>query len=461
MYFRVPLPIPRLIDAARQGNAVSLRASAGRHEFIKGKPSITYGYSGPFLGPVIRARRGDEIAIAVQNGLDRDTTVHWHGLSVPGEVDGGPHQIIKPGGVWRPILAIDQAACTAWYHAHPHHETARQVYLGLAGMILIDDDTEPALALPRTYGVDDLPIILQDRSFEADGSLIYRPSPLSVAYGSRGDTIIVNGAIAPVARVPRGLIRLRILDAANARNFYLRFSDGRAFHAIASDRGFLAAPVEVTMLRISPGERFEILIDVADGKAVTLVTGPDEELGLFGGPTGPGIDAGDQPVMRVEPTDIPGAFRTVPATLVLPAAANPEKAVRQRPFILDSSMCTDRGPVGSHTSLGRFMCINGKTHDPARIDEEVKLGTMEIWQIFSVGMVHPFHIHGAAFRILSIAGLPPPAPLAGWKDTVLVEDKAELLVAFNQPASRRSPFMYHCHILEHEDAGMMGQYVCA
>jgi blue copper oxidase len=436
-HFDGPLPIPKLIDVAKEGNAVSLKATTGRHEFIKGKPSITYGYSGPILGPVIRARRGDKIAITVQNALDRNTTVHWHGLSVPGEVDGGPHQIIKPGGTWRPVLKIDQPACTAWFHAHPHHDTARQVYLGLASMILI----------------------LQDRSIEPDGSLVYRPSPLSIAYGSRGDTIIVNGAIAPVARVPRGLIRLRILDAANARNFYLRFGDGRAFHVIASDRGFLAAPVKVTTLRISPGERFEILVDVADGNAVTLMTGPDKELGLFGGPTGHAIENGDQPVMCIKPTDVPGAVRNVPTTLIKPAAADPDNAVRQRQFILDSSMCADPGP-GPHPPLGRLMCINGKTHDLARIDEEVKLGTTEIWQVFSVGMVHPFHIHGAAFRVLSIAGTPPPAHLMGWKDTVLVEDKAELLVVFDHPASRHSPFMYHCHILEHEDAGMMGQYVC-
>ena len=432
-HFGAPLPIPKLIDVAKEGNAVSLKATTGRHEFIKGKPSITYGYSGPILGPVIRARRGDEIAITIQNALDRNTTVHWHGLSVPGEVDGGPHQVIKPGGTWRPVLEIDQPACTAWFHAHPHHDTARQAYLGLAGMILIDDESHPALALPRTYGVDDLPVILQDRSIEPDGSLVYRPSPLSIAYGSRGDTIIVNGTIAPVARVPRGLIRLRILDAANAQNFYLRFSDGRAFHVIASDRGFVAAPVEVTVLRISPGERLEILVDVADGNAVTLMTGPDEELGLFGGPTGPGIETCEQLVMRIEPTEIPGAVRNMPTTLIKPAAADPGNALRQRQFILDSSMCADAGPPGPHPPLGRLMCINGKTHDLARIDEEVKFGSTEIWQVFSVGMVHPFHIHGASFRILSVAGRPPLAHLAGWKDTVLVEDKAELLVAFDRP----------------------------
>ena len=463
--FDTPLPIPQLVDAAMQANAVSLKVASGRHAFLKGRPTTTYGYSAPILGPVIRVRRGEDIAMTIENSLDRDTTVHWHGLSVPGDVDGGPHQVIRPRKIWRPVLRIDQAASTIWYHAHPHHDTARQVYMGLAGMIIIEDGADALIGLPRTYGVDDLPIILQDRSIAADGSLVYSPSPLSITYGSRGDTIIVNGAIAPVARVPRGLVRLRILDAANARNFYLRFADQRMFHVIASDRGFLAAPVPVTQLRISPGERYEVLVDFSDGKAVTLQTGPDEELGLFGGMSEHRADDGFETVMRFEPSAPLAALRSLPTSLVEPAAIDPATAARRRQFILDSSMCADNDtpaapPRSLTTDMGRVMCINGKPHDMARIDEEVKIGTVEVWQIFSVGMAHPFHIHGASFRILSIGGQPPPAHLMGWKDVVLVDDKVELLVAFDRPASPQSPFMYHCHILEHEDAGMMGQYTC-
>jgi blue copper oxidase len=459
-----PLLIPKLIDAAKQANAVSLTVAAGRHAFVRGKPAVTYGYSAPILGPVIRVRRGDDVAMTVENALDRDTTVHWHGLSISGDVDGGPHQVIKPGKTWHPVLKIDQAASTAWFH--PHHDTARQVYMGLAGMIIIDDGSDAHIDLPRSYGVDDLPIIVQDRSFEDDGSLVYSPSPLSITYGSRGDTIIVNGGINPVARVPRGIVRLRILDAANARNFYLRFGDQRMFHVIASDRGFLAAPVNVRQLRISPGERFEVLVDFSDGKAVTLQTGPDEELGLFGGMTEHRIDAEFEPVMRFEPSAGLAAVRSLPTRLIEPGAANLITSARRRQFILDSSMCTDQGRpaavrTGVTADMGRIMCINGKPHDMARIDEEVRIGTTEVWQIFSVGMTHPFHIHGASFRILSIGDQPPPAHLMGWKDMVLVEEKAELLVAFDRAASPQSPFMYHCHILEHEDAGMMGQFVCA
>jgi blue copper oxidase len=456
-----PLPIPRLVDAEKEGKAVKLRIASGRHAFLKGKPVTTYGYSAPVLGPVIRVRRGDELEMVVENALDRDTTVHWHGLQVPGDVDGGPHQVITPGGSWRPVLKIDQPASTAWFHPHPHHDTARQLYMGLTGMIIIDDGSEARMDLPRTYGVDDLPIILQDRSFAPDGALVYAPSPLATAYGSRGDTIIVNGAIVPVAKVPGGQVRLRLLDAANARNFYLRFSDDRRFHVIASDGGFLSAPVAVTRLTISPGERFEILIDFSDHKAVTLETGPDEAIGIFGGMTAPGVGGEYEPVMRFEPTATPGARKALPIRLVEPVAADPEKAARRRQFILDSSMCMgDDRLADAHAENGRIMCINGKPHDMARIDEEVEVGTIGVWEVFSIGMAHPFHIHGASFRVLSIGGARPPAHLAGWKDVVLIEERVELLVAFHRPATRRYPFMYHCHIAEHEEAGMMGQYVC-
>jgi FtsP/CotA-like multicopper oxidase with cupredoxin domain len=454
------LPIPRLIDAAQQGNTVKLKVAAGRHDFIKGKPTHSYGYSGPVLGPAIRLRRGDEVEMTVENSLDVDTTVHWHGLLVPGNVDGGPHQIIKSGRTWRPRLRVEQPASTAWFHPHLHHDTARQVYMGLTGLIIVDDGSDAGLGLPHTYGLDDFPIIIQDRSFDTDGSLLYDrdPDPQTIQYGSRGSTIIVNGVVRPVAQVPCSLVRLRILNAANAQNFDLRFSDRREFRVIASDAGYLSAPVAIKQLSISPAERFEILVDFANRKPVMLETGPDTLMGIFGA-VSPDGSTDFVSILRLEPTATAGIVKDFPAHLLEPAVADVEKAVQRRQFVLDSGICGGQRP----TEMGMLpgLCINGKTHDMARIDVETGLGTLEVWEIVSVGMAHPFHVHGASFRILSLAGAPPPAHLAGLKDVVLVEDKAELLVAFNQPATREHPFMYHCHILEHEDAGMMGQYVCA
>lgn len=230
--FSTRLPIPMLIDAAKHGNAISLKVRSGRHAFTRGKLARTYGYSAPVLGPVIRLRRGDEVQMAVENALDTVTTVHWHGLLVPGHIDGGPQQLTHRGNTWRPVLKIDQAAATLWYHPHPHGDTARQIYMGLTGMIIIDDGSDVRLGLPRMFGVDDLPIILQDRSFDSEGSIEYDNNTLNaldIVYGVRGDTIIVNGTIAPFAQVPRSVVRLRLLNAANAQNFELRFIDQRTF----------------------------------------------------------------------------------------------------------------------------------------------------------------------------------------------------------------------------------------
>ena len=456
--FNRPLPIPPLIDAASQANSVRLKVASGRHAYVKGRPTRSYGYSGPVLGPVIRLRRGDVVEMTVENALDVDTTVHWHGLLVPGDVDGGPHQVIKPGQTWPPSFRIDQPALTAWFHPHLHHDTARQIYMGLAGLIIVDDGSDARIDLPRTYGFDDLPIILQDRSFDSQGALLYDVDPLTVQYGLRGYSIIANGVVAPVARVPSGLVRLRILNAANAQNFELRFGDRREFYAIASDAGFLAAPIAVRQLRISPAERFEILVDFANREPVMLETGPDTAMGIFGAVSLEGTSEFVS-IMRFEPTAASAPVKQVPVRLVEPAVVDPKRAVRRRQFRLAIGLCAPR-PAGDEMSM-TSASINGKPHDLNRIDVETELGTSEVWEVSSMGMAHPFHVHGASFRILSLMGAPPPAYLAGWKDVVLVENTAELLVTFNRLATREHPFMYHCHILEHEDAGMMGQYVCA
>jgi cuproxidase len=305
--------------------------------------------------------------------------------------------------------------------------------------------------------VDDLPIILQGRSFDSDGSLTYDPSPMEIVYGTRGDTIIVNGAVAPAARVPRGFVRLRLLDGANARNFDLRFSDNRTYYVIASDAGFLPEPVPVTQLTISPGERFEILVDFSDGQAVTFQTGPDTQIGGFDPLIENPGEPREVPVIHFETYPAADAVRTLPKHLVELTAADPHIAVTRRQFVLDCDMPAN---YSHHGAAGMRMTINGRTHDLTRIDATVKLRATEVWEIMSKRMAHAFHTHGASFRVLSINDEAPPPHLKGWKDVVLVEDRAELLITFNQPAPRRHPFMFHCHVLEHEDAGLMGQYVC-
>ncbi len=461
--FRTPLPIPRLIDAHAQGGAISLVAQTGRHEFVAGQSVATYGYSGTILGPTLRLRRGDTVNVSVRNAFDYMTTVHWHGLLIPSDRDGGPHEHIAPGETWRSALPIEQGETTAWYHPHPHQDTARQVYAGLGGLLLIEDGTGARLGLPHIYGEDDLPLILQDRLFGPEGALIYPSGPMTLMQGARGNTIIVNGAIAPFASVPAGLVRLRLLNASNARNLDLSFEDGRTFHVIASDGGYLASPVEATRLLVAPAERFEILVDFSDAREVLFGTGPDPFPPMMMGMMGQ-VQSGSGPVMRFAPDRTRrSALRTIPPVLVDMGVVPAVDQLRRRRFVLNDlggMMGGMMGPMMGMRRSGAGFGINGHAFDMERIDAEIALGSQEVWEIEAGSMAHPFHVHGVHFRIISLDGGSPPVHLQGWKDTVLVSRFAEILVHFTQTASRAHPYMFHCHILEHEDAGMMGQYVC-
>ena len=476
------LPIPALIDA-RNGEPVTLSLQKGRHRFGSGPAVPSTGISSGYLGPVVRVRSGDTIPFRVENRLDEETTLHWHGLLIPSHVDGGPHNTIKPGAVWTPELKIKQPAATTWFHPHPHGNTARQVYGGLAGMMIVSDGGDPDRGLPAAYGVDDLPVILQDKRFGRGGEFAYAPTMMDMMHGFQGDTLLVNGAIGPVASVPAGYVRLRLLNAANARNFDLRFSDRRPFFVIAGDAGLLAEPVEVKNLVIAPAERYEVLVDFSDGRPVELVTAPDTHHdagpGMMMMPMARprGAVTGTETLVGFRPDPaLEAAVTRLPRELARIAAPDIAAAVAWRTFELNPMMgmmgMMGMDMPGMGAMIGRamgmlgdadhaeaqMMGINGRSFSMNRVDVTAKLGTSEIWEVTSTMMAHPFHIHGVSFRILSNNGRKPSAEQSGWKDVVLVQERAEILVRFDHPAASKMPFMYHCHILEHEDHGMMGQF---
>ena len=458
------LRIPDLLDARKLANSVSLEVQAGNTAFFPGRSSKTLGYNGSYLGPTIRVYHGEEVEIAVTNGLNEDTTVHWHGLLIPAELDGGPHQLIRPGTTWRPRLPIRQPAATLFYHPHVHGRTGAQVYSGLAGVLLVTDDEEGALGLPSKYGVNDLPLVLQDRLFE-DGMMVLPEGMMTTMQGRRGNTTLVNGTANPFARVPGGLVRLRLVNGSNARIFDLSFDDQRTFHWIASEGGLLKEPVQMRSLILAPGERAEILVDFSNGRRVALRTAPDTNLPMMMGPgsrvrslTQEIFAGGDEFVLYFEPT---GRQDTAPppARLIPRQGVNASQATRRRRFLLGMGMggMMGGGMMGGGMGSTGGMTINGRPFEMDRIDEQVALGDTEIWEISGEMMSHPFHIHGVQFEVLSRNGGKPMARDAGMRDTVLVREPVELLVRFTQPAVK-TPFMYHCHILEHEDNGMMGQF---
>ncbi len=455
------LRIPDLLDARRQGHSVALQVQAGNTEFYPGRASRTLGYNGSYLGPTLRVHRGDDVEIAVTNTLKEDTTVHWHGLLIPAELDGGPHQLIRPGATWRPRLPIRQAAATLFYHSHVHERSGVQVYSGLAGLLLVSDDEERALGLPSEYGVDDLPLVLQDRQFE-DSRLVLPEGMMAIMQGRRGNTTLVNGTPNAVTRVPGRLVRLRFVNGSNARIFDLSFGDQRAFHWIASEGGLLEEPIEVRSLTLAPGERVEILVDFANGRPVALETAPDTNLPMMMGPMARGrnfateiFGVGDEVVLRFEPVVSDPRPGVVPGRLIARQRVDASQATRRRRFVLSMGM---GGMMGGRMGSGGDMFINGRPFEMDRIDERAPLGDTEIWEISGEMMSHPVHIHGVQFEVLSRDGGKPTLRDAGVRDTVPVRGPVELLVRFTQSAIK-APFMYHCHILEHEDNGMMGQFV--
>lgn len=428
------LAMPPLLDTRATGR-LALTATSGTTAFAGGPGIPTAGFNQAYMGPTILVQNG-ELAAEVQNALDEPISTHWHGLLVPGEHDGGPHLPIAPGATWRPEMSIAQDPATVWYHSHIHERTAEQVYFGLAGVIHVTDGQDDARGLPSTYGIDDLTLVLQDRRFDASGRMVYDPSMMDIMHGFAGNRMLVNGQAGAAAVVPQGIVRLRLLNGSNARIYTLFLSDARPMHLVATDGGFLPAPVALDTLRLAPGERAEVLVDFSSGDAPVLMSDPGQAYGVLQFATDSTLAAR---ITRL-PEQLDGAIEDLSAA-----------AVATRQFSLDMGM-------GGMMMGGGGFAINGQPYDMRRIDFKVALGSVERWQIRSTMVAHPFHVHGVRFRVVSENGGPPRPENTGWKDTVLVPGEAEILAQFDQPASRETPFMFHCHILEHEDAGMMGQF---
>ena len=451
--FDTPLAIPPVLTGKDEGDRrfFDLALQAGSREFFPGYQTPTIGVNGPYLGPVLRARRGESVAFNVINRLDENSTLHWHGFRLPGEMDGGPHQVIAPGANWAPRFQIKQPASTQWFHSHAWHRTGVQVYRGLAGLFYIDDDTADTLGLPNEYGVDDIPLVLQDRSFDSDGGLRYATNMHQRMSGMLGNVMLVNGTVGAHFRAKRNLLRFRLLNGSNARIYNLGFSDGRRFHQIATDSGLLAAPVPLSRLRLAPGERAEIVVGIGRGDDLMLRHEPLPR------PRGGGMmsmmagaDVGPFDILRISGGEWEPEQRTLPERLVQSSERAPQAvdAAGIRRFVLDTQMM-----VGS--------MINGRQMDLRRIDHRVRRGDVEIWEFENRSpMPHPMHVHGVQFRVLSRNAAAPPANEQGLKDTVLVDvdETVRVIARFDDRADDAHPFMFHCHNLEHEDAGMMGQF---
>jgi spore coat protein A, manganese oxidase len=420
-----PTLVPVSSTATEDRYEITIRE--GRAEIIPGTLTPVYGYSGVYPGPTIRARQGRTAVVQVANGLTFNQNVHLHGGLVPAAVDGHPMQLIAPGGSFTYTYPNTQDAATLWYHDHAHGLSARTMFYGLAGFYIVEDELEESLELPS--GDFDVPLAIQDRAFNADGTLRYTEN---IDEGFLGDTIVVNGTVSPRFAVKRALYRLRFLNASNAREYRLELG-GNPMVQIAGDGGLLEAPVSRNAIPLAPAERVDVVVDFRRFQAGTQVQ-------LTNG-LGTGSTAA---VMRFDVTGPRVASGRVPAQL------------RPREEIPAPS-ATRRWDLVFGTSGEPLWELSGLTFEMDRIDARPRLGTSERWLwVNRSHRLHPMHLHGVHFRVLdrSIGSVQPGD--RAWKDTVMVRLDETVIV---QPNFAAFPgrYVFHCHNLEHQEKAMMLQ----
>ena len=451
-----PLHIPDTL----QGPVFNLSIGQSNRAFFPGNTTQTLAYNGhSYLGPTLILRRGWQVQATIQNNLADTTTLHWHGLHVSAHTDGGPHSPILPGQQWNPHFTCLDKASTYWYHPHFHGKTARQTMQGAAGLIIVRDGEEAALDLPRRYGVDDFPLIVQSLEFDTTNQI----NPKSL----RDSVVLVNGTHRPYLEVPGQWTRLRLLNASNARNFNLGLSGNQSFQLIGTDGGLLGKPLSVSRVRLAPGERAEVLINFEPyvGQSLSFKSyGSEIPVGTQGGPLG-AVPAGTPSMQSsLNGTDFEVIeFRVQPQTSH-PVVAIPDSLAAQT-RLAESSATGFRNirfsPVVPGSVIGPFL-INDSSFNMQRIDFQIPVNSVEIWTIQNQTVVaHPFHLHGFSFYIIDRYGAPVEPQEQGRRDMVLVSPNEELriIVKFTEFADSTMPYMFHCHLLTHEDEGMMGQFV--
>lgn len=473
---------PLFIPPTLSGPVYNLNMQNGTYQFNPGITSQTMGFNGNLLGPTLIMNAGQQVSMNVTNSLGENTTVHWHGLHVAAENDGGPHTVIAPNTTWTPSFTVMNHASTYWYHPHLHDSTHKHVAKGLAGLIIVRDAEEAALALPRTYGVDDFPLIIQTRAINSSGQIQYMKPP-SGNQGPNMDTLLtVNGIKNATLNVPAQSVRLRILNGSNQRVFNLGLSTGGNFYQIASDDGLLAQRASITRLKIAPGERAEIVIPLAltpVGTNIQLMSYASElPQGVWGatnawipGAGSPGVPPNYNPnpmngtnfsVLNLHVVEsTPGAVFSIPPFTLASVTPIPEaSATNTRHKYLFSA-----GGLG--VKIGTTPVVgDAQIFNMGVIDDVIPYNATEIWVLHgSHQQYHPFHIHDIEFFILDRRDsnnviIPLTPNERGRKDVVFVgaKETVRFITKFTDFWGD-VPFMYHCHITGHEDMGMMKQFI--
>ena len=408
---------------------VELEARETTWEFAPGRTVTAWGYQGVVPGPTIVGRVGDTLVAHLTNHLPEPTVIHWHGLRLPAAMDGtaSVQRVVQPGERFEYRFTLPDAG-TFWYHSHAN-ETV-QVERGLYGALVVLGPDEPVFDADRLLVLDDLK--LDRRGRIAKTALFDRHS------GREGEVLLINGRSAPAFSIAAGQTeRWRLVNACSAR--YVRLSlGGRPFRLIGGDGGLRTEPVTVTETLLTPGDRVELAVGPFDDEGADIAI---ESLPYR------------RTSMKRPRRDVWGTLRVGPRAASV--AAVPSTLATITPLV-------PAGPVAPTRTvrLGARMTFHG--HDWLINDEQhhhdapVKVGELQVWDIVNeTGMDHPFHLHGFFFQVIAIDGV--PCVPTSWEDTVNVVGKGRVTIAF-RPDDRPGQWMYHCHILEHHAAGMMGHF---
>lgn len=462
---------------------LTLNARSSTLPLLQDKQSPFLIYEAQYAGkayqnPIIRIKRGNQFNARLQNGLNEPTIIHWHGLHVPGVMDGHPRTTIAAGAHYDYAFTVTNRGGMYWYHTHAHNLTAKQAYFGLAGIFMVEDEDEMALrnALQLEPGITELPLLIQDKQFNSAGALTYASNPMQQMMGQLGDTILVNLTPQPQLELANRLYRFRILNGSNSRIYKLAFIHRETmlpYTIIGTDAGLLDRPYAAQEVFLAPAERVDILFDASQlrtGEEVLLKSLAFEAMNneMMGGMGGMGGMMGG---MGGSSLALGTEFEIMKLVVTSQGTATPSVPPRKLSTI---ARIDTRGAVVRNISLTmqrmRWL-INGESFKMDSYPIQSRSNSIELWDIQNaqMSMPHPMHMHGFSFQVVSRRNSPTQVhKLAqdtdgrlvtdlGWKDTILVwpGEIVRIAIDFAHAFKGDQIYLFHCHNLEHEDQGMM------
>lgn len=455
------MPMPE----ALYGTTFNLNIHESTKQLVTGNQTITGAINNENIwGPTLFINKGDLVHMNVTNNLNESTTVHWHGMHLPAVMDGGPHQVIPAGTLWQPYWTVMNQASTLWYHPHLHETTQAQMTKGVGGFIIVKDPQETALALPRTYGVDDIVLALTSRSYTATSNTFVSTTRVY------GDYMLSNGTPNAQISLPKQYVRMRILNAEIERGYNLGFSDNRTFYIIGNDGGLLNALVAVTRVKLMVGERVEIMVNLGGdtvGSSLDLKSYNSGQ--AFGYPGGEPNTSGDFGSL-LNNIDFNVLHINVAATTTAstPITAVPTALISNTYWIATDATVTRAIAVtnGNPGPASVPFNFDNTTYTLTMTPKVVNLNDVEKWTVTNNNVFgHSFHLHDVEFKIVARNGSATAVGTheSGWKDTFYLpkNESVTFVAKFDDFADSdvNHPYMYHCHFGGHEDAGMMGQFI--